>query len=179
MSFIVMATICRGQRYGSGAAGLAAGGGSVEGSGPRQETYAIEVQRRGPEGWYTQPITPSWLYGRQAADVAVQAFDHYLDFYRQDVESLVASGAHELRVLIRVQGSSVRPSVFTLHGVMEHKVRRNADRRRQALARLEEADGALRSSLRDAAVAGVRQAHLARISGWSRETLRKLTRSEQ
>lgn len=151
----------------------------MEGPGPRRRAYAVEVQRRGSEDWYTQTITPGWFYGYQPAEAAVQAFDRYVDLYRQDVEALVASDAHELRIVVRVQGSSARPSMFTLHSVMEQKVRRDADSRRRALARLDEATEALRSSLRDAAMAGVRQAHLARISGWTRETLRKLTRSEE
>ncbi|MFD0396020.1 alkyl sulfatase C-terminal domain-containing protein [Streptomyces nogalater] len=58
-------------------------------------------------------------------------------------------------------------------------MRRDAGRRREALARLEEATEALQSSLRDAAIGGVRQSDLARISGWSRETLRKLNRGER
>ncbi|MEU2224815.1 hypothetical protein [Streptomyces sp. NPDC018347] len=150
----------------------------MEDSRPQRLAFTVEVQRRGQEDWYAQAVTPSWFYGFHAADAAVQAFDRYVTHYRQSVEALVAPDAHALRILVRVQGAGGRTAVFSLRSVLEHKVRRDTGRRREALARLEEATEALQSSLRDAATGGVRQADLARISGWSRETLRKLNRGE-
>ncbi|MEU3410486.1 MULTISPECIES: hypothetical protein [unclassified Streptomyces] len=146
---------------------------------PQRLVFAVEVHRRSAGDWRVQAVTPSWFYGYHAADAAVQAFDRYMAHYRQTVADLVAPGAPALRILVRVQGADGRPVVFILRSVLEHKVRRDAGRRREALARLEEATEALQSSLRDAAAAGVRQADLARISGWSRETLRKLNRGER
>ncbi|GGW60493.1 hypothetical protein [Streptomyces xantholiticus] len=142
---------------------------------PRQErvAYTVDVQRRGSEGWYSQRISPNWVHAVTPADAAVQAFDRYVKKYGETIASLVAPGSHELQVLVHLQRE---PAVFPLHGVLEHKVRRDFGRRREAEARLERATDALRASVREAAMAGVRQAHLARISGWSRETLRKLTR---
>ncbi|CAL9311123.1 hypothetical protein [Streptomyces sp. SudanB182_2057] len=146
---------------------------------PQRMVFAVEVQRGGADDWRTQAVTPSWFYGYHAADAAVQAFDRYMAHHRQTVAALVAPDAPGLRILVRVQGTGGRPAVFTLHSVLEHKVRRDAGRRREALARLEDATEALQSSLRDATTGGVRQSDLARISGWSRETLRKLNRGER
>ncbi|WP_381565360.1 hypothetical protein [Streptomyces eurythermus] len=146
---------------------------------PQRMVFAVEVQRGGADDWCTQAVTPSWFYGYHAADAAVQAFDRYMAHHRQTVSALVAPDAPGLRILVRVQGTGGRPAVLSLHSVLEHKVRRDAGRRREALARLEDATEALQTSLRDAAIGGVRQSELARISGWSRETLRKLNRGER
>ncbi|MFF5442551.1 hypothetical protein [Streptomyces achromogenes] len=146
---------------------------------PQRMVFAVEVQRGGADDWCAQAVTPSWYYGYHAADAAVQAFDRYMAQHRQSVAALVAPDAPGLRILVRVQGAGGGPALFSLHSVLEHKVRRDTGRRREALARLEEATEALQSSLRDAAIGGVRQSDLARISGWSRETLRKLNRGER
>ncbi|MEV8034979.1 hypothetical protein ACFYW8_36590 [Streptomyces sp. NPDC002742] len=60
--------------------------------------------------------------------------------------------------------------------MLEHRVRREVGRRLEAQRRLDRATEALRTSVRDAAAAGIRQSELARMSGWSRETLRKMNR---
>ena len=125
---------------------------------------------------HPQRISPDWVHAFHAADAAVQAFDRYVDTSGESVASLASSEANGLQILVRPQGTTARPSVFPLQSDMEHKVRRGVGCRREAQACLDQATDALRSSIREAATAGVRQAYLARISGWSRETLRKLAR---
>lgn len=148
----------------------------MEGPRKQRSVYSVEVQRGGPDGWHSQRISPDWVHAFHAADAAVQAFDRYMDDSGENVASLAPSGANGLQILVWPQGTTARPSVFPLQSVMEHRVRRDVGRRKEAQTRLEQATDALRSSVREAATAGVRQAHLARISGWSRETLRKLAR---
>jgi DNA-binding XRE family transcriptional regulator len=146
--------------------------------GVRQQSpaYTIDVQRRGVEAWQSQRLSPDWVYGRQSADAAVQALDLYLEQHQETVTSLVSPQSQELRVLVTPQRSGTRPAVFTLRSVLEHRVRREVGRRLEAQRRLDRATEALRTSVRDAAAAGIRQSELARMSGWSRETLRKMNR---
>lgn len=147
----------------------------MEESRKQRSVYSVEVARRESDGWRTERISPNWVHALHEGDAVVQAFDRYLEQSGESVALLARSEAEGLQILVRPQGLTSRWAVFPLHSIMEHRVRRDVAQRDGAQKRLDRATRALKESVREAAAVGVRQSRLVQISGWSRETLRKLS----
>ncbi|MFE7170417.1 hypothetical protein [Streptomyces sp. NPDC057616] len=123
-----------------------------------------------------QKISPEWGSGGSPIDLAVDAFQAYLGQHGRTLEEVTAAGAPAVRVVVRSPQRAARPAVFGLRELMEQRVRRAAALRADAERRLRDARQLLRAAVAEASAAGISQSALAGLSGWSRETLRRLER---
>ncbi|MEV8541164.1 hypothetical protein [Streptomyces sp. NPDC051572] len=139
--------------------------------------YRMEVQLRDEHGWQVRKISPEWGSGGSPVDLAVDAFQAYLSQHGRTLEEVTAPGAPAVRVLVRSPQRGGRPEVFVLRELMEQRVRRAAALRADAERRLRDARRLLRTAVAEASDAGIPQSVLVRLSGWSRETLRRLERN--
>jgi hypothetical protein len=148
----------------------------MAGAGPGAGYFRMEVQVQEGREWRVQKISPEWGSGGAPVDLAVDAFQAYLVQHGRSLEEVTAAGAAAVRVVVRSPGRATRPVVFGLRELMEQRVRRAAALRADAERRLRDARRLLRTAVTEASAAGIPQSVLARLSGWSRETLRRLGR---
>ncbi|HET6356319.1 hypothetical protein [Streptomyces sp.] len=141
------------------------------------DQYRIELQRRGDGDWYTHNISPHWYHANAPIGAGIQALERYLASVRETVADLVAADAEQLRILVTPMQRASRPDVFTLHDLLEYRVRREAAQLKADESRVQQSKVRLKAAVADAAAAGIPQHVLVRQSGWSRETLRKHARN--